>query len=89
MTEGVTDRQREILRHALGLNGSRRTPYRRHFAAEPEGDDYQDLVALEAAGLVVRGKTSTQTLAARLYGSLVFFYVTARGAAAVGSRLPE
>lgn len=77
----MNDRQREILRHALGLAHSK-TPYRQHFAASLGGADFPELRGLVDQGLM------TSSLRPRPGETLVFFYVTPEGAAAVGERLP-
>lgn len=85
MTE-LTDRQRAMIRHALGL-ASAATPYRTHFVSYEQGDDFPNLVALEAAGFMRRGP-ATATGRPEL-GDQVRFDVTAAGAAAVGAQLPD
>ena len=47
----MTEKQRDILRHALGL-GRERNSYRNHFVTGPGSDDYDDCEALVAAGLM-------------------------------------
>ena len=49
----MTEKQRDILRHALGL-GRERNSYRNHFVTGPGSDDYADCEALVAAGLMHR-----------------------------------
>ncbi len=53
----MTPRQRELARHALGLDGVRKAAYRNHFVAGPGHDDYDDWVAMVTVGLAVK-KTS-------------------------------
>lgn len=65
------------IKHALGINGGRKTPYRNHYAAEPED---ANMLKLVAAGLMRRGRA--------IPGGLTYFHVTEAGAAAVGSKLP-
>lgn len=49
----MTNEQREVMRHALGLNrGSRE--YRNHFVTGPGTTDYPHCEALVAAGLMTR-----------------------------------
>lgn len=51
--EQMTNEQREVMRHALGLNrGSRE--YRNHFVTGPGTTDYPHCEALVAAGLMTR-----------------------------------
>ncbi len=49
----MTDRQREILRHALGLDRGG-VAYRDHYCASPSSLDYDDCEALVAGGLMER-----------------------------------
>lgn len=51
----ISARQREILRHALGLrpDGSGRS-YRHHFVTGPGSDDFDDCVLLVERGLMAR-----------------------------------
>ncbi len=52
-TVELTNKQREIILHALGLTrGSRE--YRNHFVTGPGSDDYADCEALVAAGLMAK-----------------------------------
>ena len=77
----TTTRQRDILRHALGLTRGDK-PYRRHFVTGPGSKDWDDCIALTEAGLMVdmgdRGG---------LYGGDHIFLVTECGANAVGANL--
>ena len=50
MTE-ITEKQREIMRHALGLNRGNRD-CRNHFVTGPGSDDYTHCEELVAAGLM-------------------------------------
>jgi len=56
-TENCTQRQIEILWHALGLRNNNHIPYRNHFLAYPDSDDMPDLEELEACGLMKRTRT--------------------------------
>lgn len=47
----ITDKQRDILRHTLGV-GRGRIGWRNHFCTGPGSDDYADCEALVAAGLM-------------------------------------
>ncbi len=49
----MTDRQRQIARHMLGLGNAKRSYRNRFFAAEGHRD-YATLVEMESAGLVTR-----------------------------------
>lgn len=51
-----TPAQLNLLHHTLGLRPDQRNPFRNHFMAGPGHHDQPDLEALEAAGLMVRGK---------------------------------
>ena len=48
----ISDKQRDILRHALGVGRGRTAGWRNHFCTGPGSDDYSDCEALVAAGLV-------------------------------------
>ncbi len=50
----ITDKQRDILRHALGVGRGRTTGWRNHFCTGPGSDDYADCEALVAAGLMTK-----------------------------------
>lgn len=58
MSEAIatTKRQREIMRHALGLNYKKR-PFRNHFCTGPGGKDYEMCQQLEEMGLMVSSKS--------------------------------
>lgn len=47
----ITARQKDILRHALGIN---RGGSRNHFTADKLSRDFYDCVALESLGLMIR-----------------------------------
>ena len=51
MTHAISEKQRDILKHALGV-GRGRTGWRNHFCTGPGSDDYADCEALVAAGLM-------------------------------------
>ena len=53
-TTDVTDKQREILRHALGFGRRTRPGWRNYFVTGPGSDDYADCEALVAAGLMTK-----------------------------------
>lgn len=71
----LSERGRDLMFHALG-GGSRRPGFRNHFAADPEGDDYQTIQELVADGLMRRGAT--------IPGGLVYFHVTEAGQELMG-----
>ena len=50
----ITDRQRDILRHALGVGRGRTAGWRNYFCTGPGSDDYDDCEALVAAGLMTK-----------------------------------
>lgn len=49
----MTPRQRDLARHALGLDGARKAAYRNHFVAGSGHDDYEDWEEMVRAGLAV------------------------------------
>jgi len=49
----ITEAQRDILRHALGV-GRGRAGWRNHFVTGPGSDDYSDCESLVAAGLMTK-----------------------------------
>jgi len=53
----VTAEQLALLHHTLGLHPERRASHRNHFVAGPGHHDQSNLEALEAAGLMERGRT--------------------------------
>jgi hypothetical protein len=56
----LTERQRQLVRHALGLDGRAKTTHRNHFAVGPGCDDYEDWMDLVAKGYARhRGGSST------------------------------
>ena len=82
----MNDRQKDILRHALGLGrkGREKRAYRTHFVTGPGCTDFDDCVALTGDGLLKDYGDRDG-----LYGGDHIFIVTEIGAAAVGSQLPE
>jgi hypothetical protein len=50
----ISDKQRDILRHALGFGRRTRPGWRNHFVTGPGSDDYADCEALVAAGLMTK-----------------------------------
>jgi len=81
--EELTERQKEIIQHALGLNRSDE-PYRNKFVAGPGSSRWDDLIALELRGYVKRMSAGIELLSGN-----VFFWITESGAKAIGSTLPE
>lgn len=75
----LTDDERELIEHSLGLSNAKR-PYRTHYAAASGTKPYAICDALAERELMVRGETLS-------YGR--FFHVTERGARAVGHSLPK
>ncbi len=72
----MTERQRRLARHALGLPNRQNTTYRHHFCIEEGGDGYADWEDLVSQGLAVKAKGGE-----RWMGD--FFYLTLDGARAV------
>lgn len=54
----TTKRQREIMRHALGLNNGGRDLGRNHFATGPGCNDYEVCMQLVDLGLMVARRVS-------------------------------
>jgi hypothetical protein len=83
----LTETQRGLARHALGLPNKRRTSYRNHFVTGPGSTDYDSWMAMVHAGLATRRAGSVLT------GGDNLFRLTLRGALAAidpGERLcPE
>ena len=50
----ISDKQRDILRHALGFGRRTRPGWRNHFVTGPGSDEYTDCEALVAAGLMTK-----------------------------------
>lgn len=57
----LTDKQRELARHALGLPNARRQSYRNHFVTGPGSSDYVAWQAMVAAGFATRRAGSPLT----------------------------
>lgn len=53
----ATPQQIDLLHHTLGLSAEQRKPYRNHYVASKGHYAMQDLEALEALGLMRRGRT--------------------------------
>lgn len=69
----ITEKQRHILRHALGTRFGSAKEYRNHFVTGPGSDDYDDCVAMVKAGLMVQHSGS------ELSGGDPIFIVTDAG----------
>lgn len=69
----MTDRQRELARHALGLPNQQNTSYRNRFCAGLGHGDYADWLNMVEAGYAVR-QTGT------IWGDDEMFYLTLKGA---------
>ncbi|CUA90167.1 hypothetical protein Ga0061061_11193 [Chelatococcus sambhunathii] len=78
MTIILTERQRHLARHALGLPNRSRRSYRNHFVAGPGHGDYDDWMAMVSAGAARRRDGSTSPLT----GGDDLFWLTADGARA-------
>ena len=50
----MTQKQRELARHALGFDGRNKTQYRNHFVVGPGCDDYEDWMEMVKAGYANR-----------------------------------
>ncbi|MDA8522018.1 hypothetical protein [Acidovorax sp. NCPPB 4044] len=80
----MTHEQINLLHHTLGLRVDRRDPWRNHFVAGPGHHDMPDLEALEAAGLMRRGRTP-----GFCNPSDIVFMATEAGQALALEKLPE
>jgi hypothetical protein len=74
----MTAEQRELARHALGLPNKTRRSYRNHFVTSPgpEPSDFEDWMAMVAAGFATRRNGS------QLTGGEFLFRLTFAGATA-------
>jgi hypothetical protein len=70
----LTKKEKELLRHTLGLNYNPKS-YRNHFAADPLTEDYRICLDLEEKGLMRQGRTNEN--------KLVYFHATDAGRDAV------
>ena len=59
MTAEMTDRQRELSRHALGLPNDRRVTYRNRFIVGPGMTNFQEWEDLAEKGLAVKSAGET------------------------------
>ncbi len=76
MTATLTPRERELARHALGLDGRRKRSYRNYFAANNSGDDYAAWLGMEQRSL------ARSYVPPAASAPLVWFYLTRAGALA-------
>ena len=72
----MTEKQRELARHALGLPNKTRTSYRNHFCAGAEHSDYPEWVAMVEQGDAIHREGSV------LSGGDDWFWLTDKGAMA-------
>ena len=72
----ITPKQRDLMRHALGLPNKKNETYRNHFCLAEGGDGYTDLEDLVTRGLAVKAKGGASWVGD-------FFYLTLNGARAV------
>jgi hypothetical protein len=80
LPKAMTDRQRELARHALGLPNQRRTSYRNHFCTGPGCTDYDDWRGMVEKGFARRRPGSVLT------GGDDLFWLTRAGADAALAR---
>ena len=71
MVCGMTERQLEIARHALGLDGRRKVSYRNRFVAGEGHPAYADLMEMTRTGLAIRPPGFE-----RIYGGDSLFVLT-------------
>lgn len=69
----MSDKQRELARHALGLPNPKNISYRNHFCVPPGGDGYAEWRDLESKGLAVQCEH-------RLFNGQFLFHLTLEGA---------
>lgn len=69
------DRQIDLSRHALGLDGRRKTSYRNRFVIGPGSEDYAAWMAMVEAGDATRRDGATVP-----FGGCDVFYLTEQGA---------
>lgn len=79
MLSGLPKQEAEIIRFALGLDYQDR-PFRLHYVAPKEGCARATCERLADAGFLTRGDIHNN--------GMRWFFVTERGAAAVGQKLP-
>jgi hypothetical protein len=71
----TTDKQIELSRHALGLDGRRKQSYRNRYCIGPGSDDYETWEAMVAAGDATKRDGSTIPM-----GGMNLYYLTEQGA---------
>lgn len=69
----MTNKQRELARHALGLPNPRKTSYRNHFCAGVSHSDYAEWEAMVAQGDAIKRTTP-------MCGGDDIFHLTLQGA---------
>jgi len=69
----MTDIERKILRHSLGLDGKTKRSYRNRFCAGPGTDSYPHCEALVSAGFMDKRPSDNPS------SGLSIYYVTAAG----------
>lgn len=76
----LTEKQRELVRHAVGFDGRSKTSYRNHFVIGPGCEDYDAWMALVQAGGAHHRKGS------EISGGGDIFWATRETALAVRNR---
>ncbi len=76
MTATLTPRERELARHALGLDGRRKCTYRNHYGLYPGGNDHSTWLGLVECGLAMRRASVS------FHGGADHFWLTRAGALA-------
>ena len=76
----IDSAQLDIIQHTLGIGPSRTTD-RNYFAAESQGDDFDNVEALVAIGLMVKGRD--------IPGGLTYYHATDEGRALVEANQPK
>jgi len=72
----MTDKQRKLARHALGLPNKKNTSYRNRFCTGPGSEDYQEWQEMVAHGEAIRRDGP-------LWGGDSMFFLTLKAALAV------
>lgn len=70
----MTERQRDLARHALGFPNDKNESYRNHFCIGQGEDGYTDWEDLVSKGLAVKAPGG------EMFGGQDFFYLTLEGA---------
>ena len=76
----MTDKQRQLARHALGLPNKQKTSFRNRFCASPGSDDFAEWEAMVSQGEAVKFPSS-------LWGGDSMFHLTLK--AALAAREPD